>query len=56
MTHISEAPVSSTDQRRLKSAIFPCFSRADVSFTHGDGTWLTAADGRRYLDFAPASP
>jgi acetylornithine/N-succinyldiaminopimelate aminotransferase len=32
--------------------LFPCFSRADVSFTHGDGAWLYATDGRRYLDFA----
>ncbi|MFM8745855.1 MAG: aspartate aminotransferase family protein [Aestuariivirga sp.] len=25
--------------------------RADVSFTHGEGPWLYASDGRRFLDF-----
>lgn len=32
--------------------LYPCFARADVSFTHGDGAWLHGTDGRRYLDFA----
>jgi acetylornithine/N-succinyldiaminopimelate aminotransferase len=32
--------------------LFPCFSRADISFTRGEGAWLFGADGRRYLDFA----
>src|ERR1700742_2925447 len=32
--------------------LFPCFTRADVSFTWGDGAWLYGADGRHYLDFA----
>ena len=32
--------------------LFPCFSRADVIFTRGDGAWLQGADGGRYLDFA----
>jgi acetylornithine/N-succinyldiaminopimelate aminotransferase len=32
--------------------LFPCFSRADVSFTQGDGAWLYGADGGHYLDFA----
>jgi acetylornithine/N-succinyldiaminopimelate aminotransferase len=32
--------------------LFPCFSRADVSFTRGDGAWLYGADGGCYLDFA----
>jgi acetylornithine/N-succinyldiaminopimelate aminotransferase len=32
--------------------LFPCFSRADISFTEGDGAWLYGADGERYLDFA----
>ena len=32
--------------------LFPCFSRADVSFVSGEGTWLLADDGRRFLDFA----
>ena len=32
--------------------LFPCFTRADVSFTCGDGAWLHGVDGRHYLDFA----
>ena len=32
--------------------LFPCFSRADVSFARGQGAWLEADDGRRFLDFA----
>lgn len=32
--------------------LFPCFSRADISFTHGEGSWLFNADGDRYLDYA----
>ncbi len=33
-------------------ALYPCFVRADLSFDHGEGAWLTASDGRRYLDCA----
>ncbi len=35
-----------------KDPLFPCFSRADVSFVRGRGAWLEAEDGRRFLDFA----
>lgn len=34
------------------SPVMPTYARADVSFERGDGPWLFAADGRRYLDFA----
>jgi acetylornithine/N-succinyldiaminopimelate aminotransferase len=27
------------------------YARADIAFTHGEGVWLTAEDGRRFLDF-----
>jgi acetylornithine/N-succinyldiaminopimelate aminotransferase len=33
------------------SAIVPVYARADIAFERGDGCWLTAADGERYLDF-----
>jgi acetylornithine/N-succinyldiaminopimelate aminotransferase len=40
----------------LTSATFapllPTYARADVMFVEGEGAWLVAADGRRYLDFA----
>ena len=29
----------------------PNYNRIDVEFSHGEGAWLTAADGRRFLDF-----
>ncbi|HTJ91304.1 MAG TPA: aspartate aminotransferase family protein [Acidocella sp.] len=34
------------------SSLYPCFARADVGFAHGMGAWLTAMDGKDYLDFA----
>jgi acetylornithine/N-succinyldiaminopimelate aminotransferase len=30
----------------------PVFVRTDIVFERGEGAWLIAADGRRYLDFA----
>src|SRR5262249_12233661 len=30
----------------------PTYARADLAFERGDGAWLTATDGQRYLDFA----
>lgn len=31
-------------------AVLPTYSRAPLAFTHGQGSWLTAEDGTRYLD------
>jgi acetylornithine/N-succinyldiaminopimelate aminotransferase len=31
--------------------VLPTYARQDVEFVSGNGCWLTAADGRRYLDF-----
>jgi acetylornithine/N-succinyldiaminopimelate aminotransferase len=36
----------------LESAVLPVYKRAEVTFVEGEGVWLVAADGRRYLDFA----
>ncbi len=44
------AKVSQHDEGR--DYLYPCFSRADVSFSRGDGAWLEGTDGIRYLDFA----
>lgn len=33
-------------------AVMPVFARSDIMFDRGEGCWLTATDGRRYLDFA----
>src|SRR5262249_36473228 len=34
------------------SHLMPTYARADLAFERGDGAWLTATDGERYLDFA----
>ena len=34
------------------SALMPVFARADVAFERGEGAYLYATDGSRYLDFA----
>ncbi len=36
----------------LATPVLPVYTRADVTFVEGDGCRLTAADGRRFLDFA----
>ena len=33
-------------------ALLPTFARADLAFERGEGCWLIALDGERYLDFA----
>jgi acetylornithine/N-succinyldiaminopimelate aminotransferase len=32
-------------------SVLPTYNRADVAFERGEGAWLVAEDGRRYLDF-----
>jgi acetylornithine/N-succinyldiaminopimelate aminotransferase len=32
--------------------MLPAYARVDLAFERGDGVWLTATDGERYLDFA----
>lgn len=31
--------------------LMPTYNRADLAFERGEGSWLVASDGRRYLDF-----
>lgn len=33
-------------------AVMPTYARAELAFERGEGCWLTATDGRRFLDFA----
>lgn len=33
------------------SALMPNYNRADLAFERGEGAWLYAVDGRRFLDF-----
>ena len=35
----------------MTSALMPNYDRLDIAFEHGEGPYLYAADGRRYLDF-----
>jgi len=35
---------------RTSIPLLPVYARYDVTFTRGEGSWLEAADGRRYLD------
>ena len=34
-----------------RSHLLPSYARQDVTFVRGEGAWLVADDGRRYLDF-----
>lgn len=36
---------------RAESHMLPVFARADVAFERGEGVWLIATNGDRYLDF-----
>ncbi len=33
------------------TALMPTYDRFDIAFVRGDGAWLEASNGRRYLDF-----
>jgi acetylornithine/N-succinyldiaminopimelate aminotransferase len=35
----------------VSSHLLPTYARVDLAFERGDGVWLTATDGRRFLDF-----
>jgi acetylornithine/N-succinyldiaminopimelate aminotransferase len=35
----------------VTSHLLPTYARADLAFERGEGAWLTATDGKRYLDF-----
>jgi acetylornithine/N-succinyldiaminopimelate aminotransferase len=36
----------------VTSQLLPTYARADLAFERGEGAWLIATDGERYLDFA----
>lgn len=35
----------------MTSALLPTYARAPIAFERGEGAWLVAEDGDRYLDF-----
>jgi acetylornithine/N-succinyldiaminopimelate aminotransferase len=43
--HIAES------ERAVASHLLPTYPRVDLAFEKGEGAWLTATDGERYLDF-----
>ena len=49
--------MSSTTQEQFEyrvmtiTAVMPTYARTDVVFDRGEGAWLIATDGRRFLDF-----
>ena len=36
----------------MTSSLYPTYARADIAFARGEGAWLVAENGDRYLDFA----
>ncbi len=43
--------MSDVNQNAAQSPLLPTYARADVAFVRGDGVWLQASNGERYLDF-----
>ncbi len=43
---------SQLDDWTVTSNLLPTYARADLAFERGEGAWLVATDGTRYLDFA----
>ena len=48
---IDQVAMSHTVKPHLDSHMLPVFARADVAFERGEGPWLIATNGDRYLDF-----
>jgi acetylornithine/N-succinyldiaminopimelate aminotransferase len=44
--------VRAIEDKMVIPAVMPSYARADIAFERGEGAWLTATDGRRFLDFA----
>jgi acetylornithine/N-succinyldiaminopimelate aminotransferase len=44
-------PCSIPEEATLFPAVLPTYNRADVAFVRGEGSYLFAEDGKRYLDF-----
>ncbi len=48
---IDQVVMSQTAKPHTNSHMLPVFARADVAFERGEGAWLIATNGDRYLDF-----
>ena len=40
-----------SESPKMIPSLMPTYNRADLAFERGEGAWLYAADGRRFLDF-----
>src|SRR5215213_189306 len=49
--HILFRPFHAMSQP-VNSALLPTYARVDLAFERGEGCWLVATDGERYLDFS----
>jgi acetylornithine/N-succinyldiaminopimelate aminotransferase len=43
--------ISTMRIRTVASHLLPTYARVDLAFERGEGVWLTATDGARYMDF-----
>src|SRR5262249_6398543 len=50
--HDSFSTCGLTGCSTVTSHLMPTYARVDLAFERGDGAWLTATNGDRYLDFA----
>jgi acetylornithine/N-succinyldiaminopimelate aminotransferase len=50
--HFISSPSSSAGILAVLSHLLPTYARADLAFERGEGCWLTATNGERYLDFS----
>jgi acetylornithine/N-succinyldiaminopimelate aminotransferase len=48
---LADSVWSTATETIVTSALLPTYARAKVSFERGEGAWLVARDGSRYLDF-----
>ena len=51
MTESAKPHVTSHVKPYASSHLLPVFARADLAFERGEGAWLFATNGERYLDF-----
>jgi acetylornithine/N-succinyldiaminopimelate aminotransferase len=50
-SHSTVASHSGIDSHAAPTAILPTYNRANVAFERGEGAWLIAENGERFLDF-----
>jgi acetylornithine/N-succinyldiaminopimelate aminotransferase len=48
---IAAFSILEVNESKAMSAVLPTYARADIAFSHGEGVYLVAENGQRYLDF-----